>query len=298
MPQGPPDSDFGATLREAREQRGVSLREIAEATKISLPALQALERNDLARLPPGIFTRAFVRGYAREAGLDPEEAVRRFVAAFPDQAPSAEEAAPRASSRAGLRVERESRAARMIGRVLTTIAAVGLIVAYLAWSGRLASWRRGPVVSAPVASSPAATIPAVEPMEEAVVVPPADEPGAMLLVNGAKPTAAGPAEGQPTDVAAGEPASLPEGSLHLALTASGRCWVSLRSDGVHSFAGTMEAGDEREVDVHGRISLTVGDAGVFAYSINGMPARAIGGAGEVVTVVFTAQTYKSFLQQP
>jgi hypothetical protein len=52
----------------------------------------------------------------------------------------------------------------------------------------------------------------------------------------------------------------------------------------------MEAGEQREVDVRGRISLTVGDAGVFSYSINGMPARPMGGAGEVITVVFNAQT--------
>lgn len=74
--------DFGKRLREARERRGVSLRQIAERTKVSVAALEALERNDQRRLPGGIFSRALVRSYAAEVGLDPEEAVRDFVECF------------------------------------------------------------------------------------------------------------------------------------------------------------------------------------------------------------------------
>jgi len=59
---------FGGKLRDARESRGVSLRQIANATKISVAALEALERNDISRLPGGIFSRAFVRSYASEVG--------------------------------------------------------------------------------------------------------------------------------------------------------------------------------------------------------------------------------------
>ena len=74
--------DFGAKLRGARERRGVSLRQIAETTKISVAALEALERNDPSRLPGGIFSRAFVRSYAAEVGLDPEATVREFLERF------------------------------------------------------------------------------------------------------------------------------------------------------------------------------------------------------------------------
>ena len=297
MPQGLHDPDFGASLRQAREARGISLRAIADATKISLPALEALERSDISHLPGGIFTRAFVRGYAREVGLDPEETVRQFIASFPGQDPSAADAQPRSSLRGDVQFEPGTGAARAIGRVLTVVAAIALLVAYLAWSGRLASWRRGPAIAASQRSVPLPPVP-VEPMAETVAEPPADVPGAMLLAGRAAAADALPADGQPAPAPAAGPVAPPEDVLRLSLTASGRCWVSLRSDGVHSFAGTLEAGDLREVDVHGRVSLTVGDAGVFSYSINGLPARPMGGAGEVVTVVFTAQTYKSFLQTP
>ena len=81
--------DFGAKMKRAREEHGVSLRHIAEVTKISVTALEALERNDISRLPGGIFSRAFVRSYASEIGLDPEQTVREFLARFPDDSISA-----------------------------------------------------------------------------------------------------------------------------------------------------------------------------------------------------------------
>jgi cytoskeletal protein RodZ len=80
-------ADFGAKLREARERRGVSLRDIANHTKISITALESLERNDPSRLPGGIFARAFVRSYATEVGLDPEATVREFIARFDVEPP-------------------------------------------------------------------------------------------------------------------------------------------------------------------------------------------------------------------
>ena len=77
------DGDFGARMRRAREARGISLRQISEVTKLSVRALEALERNDISRLPGGIFSRAFVRSYAGEVGIDPEKTVRDFIAQFP-----------------------------------------------------------------------------------------------------------------------------------------------------------------------------------------------------------------------
>ena len=47
MPHGTPPQTVGARLREAREKRGVSLRQIANSTRISVMSLEALERNDM-----------------------------------------------------------------------------------------------------------------------------------------------------------------------------------------------------------------------------------------------------------
>ncbi|MFN8644553.1 MAG: helix-turn-helix transcriptional regulator [Candidatus Binatia bacterium] len=80
--------DFGQTLRLARESAGRTLRELADATKLGVRTLEALERNQIDRLPPGIFRRAVVRAYAREIGLDPEDTVKAFLQRHPDDLPA------------------------------------------------------------------------------------------------------------------------------------------------------------------------------------------------------------------
>jgi transcriptional regulator with XRE-family HTH domain len=68
--------EFGDQLLRGREQKQRSLQEVADATKISIHQLRALERGDLDRLPAGIYRRAIVRQYAEAVGLNVEETVR------------------------------------------------------------------------------------------------------------------------------------------------------------------------------------------------------------------------------
>jgi GAF domain-containing protein len=75
---------FGARLRQRREERQIALTTIAEQTKIGLPLLEGLERDDISHWPSGIFRRAFIRGYALAIGLDPDATVREFVELYPD----------------------------------------------------------------------------------------------------------------------------------------------------------------------------------------------------------------------
>jgi cytoskeletal protein RodZ len=72
-------ASFGDNLRRERELRGITLREIAEATKISRRFLQALEQDRIDVLPGGLFPRAFVRQYARYLGLDAEKLVAEYL---------------------------------------------------------------------------------------------------------------------------------------------------------------------------------------------------------------------------
>ena len=76
-------TDVGSRLRAAREAKQLSVREVAKTTKIPVDALDALEANDVARLPGGIFSRGFVRSYAAAVGLNPEQTLRDFVAQLP-----------------------------------------------------------------------------------------------------------------------------------------------------------------------------------------------------------------------
>ncbi len=79
-------ASFGEELRREREIRGISLKEIADATKVSKRFLEAIERNDHKTLPAPVFTRGFVREYARYLGLNADDMVNRYnYAAAGDQ---------------------------------------------------------------------------------------------------------------------------------------------------------------------------------------------------------------------
>lgn len=80
--------DVGLELRQARERRGLSLQQISNTTKISLRVLQAIEASDAARLPAPVFTRSFVRTYAAQVGLDPDDVSPRYLEQFVPPEPS------------------------------------------------------------------------------------------------------------------------------------------------------------------------------------------------------------------
>src|SRR5262245_9046175 len=74
---------FGPNLRRIRLQRGVSLKQLADSTKVAETLWAGLERNDFSRWPNGIFARAYVREYAKAIGADPEATVDEFCRWFP-----------------------------------------------------------------------------------------------------------------------------------------------------------------------------------------------------------------------
>jgi len=70
---------LGEKLRQAREERGISVSEVAEQTRISPLYIKAIENDDYKPLPGGIFNKGFVRSYARYVGFDEEEALRDYA---------------------------------------------------------------------------------------------------------------------------------------------------------------------------------------------------------------------------
>src|SRR5262245_46923236 len=69
---------IGAELRAARLARNLSLADIAEVTKINATILRAIENDAFDRVPRGVFTRAFLRAYAGQVGVDGEDLVMRY----------------------------------------------------------------------------------------------------------------------------------------------------------------------------------------------------------------------------
>jgi len=69
---------LGEELRRRREDRGKTLSGISETTHIVTRFLKAIEDDKFSVLPGGIFTRAFIRAYAREVGMDEAEAITLY----------------------------------------------------------------------------------------------------------------------------------------------------------------------------------------------------------------------------
>src|SRR5690348_5268148 len=78
---------FGDKLKREREMRGVTLDEISESTKIARRHLEALETEDFASLPGGVFNKGFVRAYAHFIGIDEDEAVADYAAVSHEATP-------------------------------------------------------------------------------------------------------------------------------------------------------------------------------------------------------------------
>ena len=74
-----PSTPFGEHLKRERELRGVTIEEIAAATRISGRFLEALENEQWDRLPGGAFNRGFIRSVARFLGLDEESMVAEYA---------------------------------------------------------------------------------------------------------------------------------------------------------------------------------------------------------------------------
>ncbi len=66
---------LGEKLRQAREERGITLSEVAEQTRISSLYLESIDNDDYRLLPGGIFNKGFIKSYAKYVGLDEQEAL-------------------------------------------------------------------------------------------------------------------------------------------------------------------------------------------------------------------------------
>jgi transcriptional regulator with XRE-family HTH domain len=130
---------FGDRARRQRERRGVTLEAIAQATKVPAALFAGLERGDCSRWPAGVYSRAYVRAYAEAIGLDPNEAVEDFTAAFADTVwPDGTGAAPvrRNAAVAALRLAMDDDPQVRQGRIIrrSALASVDVVLGFgLAW---------------------------------------------------------------------------------------------------------------------------------------------------------------------
>jgi len=251
--------NIGMDLRHAREQAGMSLLDLSARTKIRVALLEAIEREQFERLPPGLLTRGYLRAYAREVGVDPEAIVRQYADKFhPEpirpplslELPETEwDPAPAAHTRWAI----------FAPAIPLTLAAFLFVL-----MNRPAEIARPVPVAAMATATPVGTT--------------ARQPADAVVAAAATGT--------------GAPATAP---LRIEIHPTALTWIEASADGARVLYELVGAGQRRTLEADREISLLVGDAGAFAYSINGMPGRALGGPSEVRDVRITRENADSFV---
>lgn len=250
-------ASFGEELRREREIRGISLKEISDATKISKRFLEAIERNDHKTLPAPVFTRGFVREYARYVGLNAEDMVNRYnfaaanddriekpptVAKYPETPPR--DITPKPAPKRGIpptyaRVDRNALASLLIVAALAG-------VAY--WAVQFKRKEREATEAAslvPVTSTKAVAMPALP-----------DAPPALV----------------PDDA-----------TLRMTVEATADSWVDLEADGKTAMSEVMKAGQQRSFEAKEQFRFRrIGNASGLNLTLNGTRVPPLGVDGEVL----------------
>lgn len=84
-------SELGSLLKQNRKEKGMSLDELQQKTKIQKRYLEAIERGKFDVLPGDFYTRAFIRTYAEVVGLNADEAMTLYRAEVPVKEAAVEE---------------------------------------------------------------------------------------------------------------------------------------------------------------------------------------------------------------
>jgi cytoskeletal protein RodZ len=256
-------SGFGRTLRDARERRGISLRDISNTTKIAMGALEALERNDLARLPGGIFSRGIVRSYAIEVGLDPDTAIQDFIAQFPPDSKTARHPAPTAPEDHEA-IESDRRTATTFVRLIALSIPIAVALVYFGTAGRRVS------TPSEVGLPPVPDPGTVDPSQASRGNPLADQPSGS---SSAAPAAAVPATLRAVDSSA---ASESPERLRVTVSALREVWLSVSVDGEKTFERLVRPGEQHTLEGRLELVLTAADASAIVLAVNGGEARPLG----------------------
>jgi transcriptional regulator with XRE-family HTH domain len=247
--------DPAGRLRIAREQKGLSLRQIAEATKLSVRAIELVEKDSLAGLPQGIYRRSIVRAVASEVGLNPEQILSEFATLHPEELP----ATP------AVVVAAEPKTATSFNRVLTLVSAVLPLCAGIVYI----------------------TLPMTRAMVSDSAKPAAQERRADLLRS--EVIAVG---GFKDDAQVAAPRRVP---VVVTLTISSRCQLRVVSDGHEIVGRTMEQGETLPIELGDELVLIGDNAAAVQFSINGQAGRQLGQPGDVLSARIGRDDYQDFL---
>lgn len=254
---------FGDTLRQAREDLGASLTEAERETRISHRYLAALENEDEAGLPAGVYTRGFIRTYCQYLGLNPEGMLDLFG---PQEA---------LDDRVDIRpIPADVWGTRKISfRPVVTLGGlilVGLLAVYL-W-GQYTSIREsvGELKSAPLSRS----IGTPTAVGRGPALPPSPSPGLLPAL----------ALGSPSPVP-----QIPENGLLVEAKVVEKTWLEVWIDGRSVVAETTQPGFSRAFTAEQQVRMRVGNAAGVEVIVNGTTQGPLGARGQAVDAIWGRQ---------
>lgn len=269
----------GENLKREREQRGVTLRKMHEATKVQMKHLEALEADDYSSLPHPAFVRGFIKSYCKVLGLDETDALLRYEMYLRENAPPSGGKDSEAARDGEIWQEpinklRERLPNKGARNVIALVAAgVAIMVIFYLFSAR---HKKG---SSPTKQNEAAAVKTedqkiAEPQE----APPA--PAADAVKDGAG------ANGGKTVQEAVKPAPDGDGKAHtLTVRASERTWIRVRIDNDEPFDVMLQKGESIVWKAGRNISVLVGNAGGVYMVFDGKKLQSLGKSGAVVSLV-------------
>ena len=279
---------FGARLKKEREQRKITLDEIAASTKVGTRFLRALEEERFDQLPGGIFNKGFVRAYARHLGIDEEQAIADYVAAAGAGQP---EKKPEEVQVPEVWAEEESTGASRIpwGKL-----AIGLLIVafgFAVWGFRFRESRQQERPIAPAATNRTPPIPAKAAVPSR---PDVKSSKATASEQPVSPTPGGQPAGSPAPSApaaqtsqAQAPVATP-GAFRVLIKARADSWVTITADGKELVPELLLASGEKSVEARKEIVIKAGNVGALDFSFNGKKLPVQGEDGEVKTLTFGA----------
>jgi cytoskeleton protein RodZ len=279
---------FGARLKREREQRKITLDDIAVSTKIGTRFLAAIEEDHFDQLPGGIFNKGFVRAYARYLGIDETQAIADFVvasgASLPENPPPDAPAPEAIPIRPPVTASKSTRADGIPWGVFALVLLV-LAFAFALWGYYAREKPARPSLAIPgpagADTSPAATTQRAESGKPA-------SPGTTGSTSASPPTepAAGGREAKIQAAAPSDSAPNSSGFVVL-IKAREDSWVAITADGNPVLEGTLSATDEKSITARDRVVLKAGNVGALDISFDGKELPSQGHRNQVRTLTFT-----------
>jgi cytoskeleton protein RodZ len=268
---------FGGSLKREREMRGVTLDEIAGATRIATRFLHAIENEQWDQLPGGVFNRGFVRAVARYLGLDEENTVAEYTMAVGDR-PSV----PVWTGRPPKVTPEQPWLAWGITAVILLLLLAG------GWFGvrRLLAWRAAKRSAQAIATITASA--AAEPVN----TPPqsvSDDPTSgdhAASAASSTPISATDSGSAPAQTSAGTDL------FKLKIEAGKKTKVTVSADANRVFAGTMKPGENRTFSAKDHFEVSAKDAGALLLEMNGKTLAPIGPPGHAGKITVTRDALK------